>query len=93
MAEKPIKLSRRLIELAQKLRYFFTPDRQPYTQLPSTPNVPLHSEEFYTWLSTSAEEKGLPISAAMLPAAIPKLDAEIHGTATPTNRNVDSQTI
>ena len=86
MADKPQKLSRRLINLAQKLSYFFTPDRQPFAQLPANRNVPLHSEEFYTWLASAADESGLAITPAMLPAAIRKLDAEIHGTATPTRQ-------
>ena len=86
MADKPKTLSRKLIELAHKLNYFFTPDRQPHAQLPGNRNVPLHSEEFYTWLATAADEDGLPISPAMLPAAIRKLDAETHGTATPTRQ-------
>ena len=68
MAEKPVKLSRRLFELAQKLSYFFTPDRQLHAQLPNNRNVPLHSEDFYTWHSTEAENKGLDVSPAMLPA-------------------------
>ena len=80
MAEKPVKLGRKLIELAQKLSYFLTPDRQPYAQLPNNRNVPLHSEDFYTWLSTEAENKALSVSPAMLPSAIRKIDAEIHGT-------------
>ena len=79
MAEK-LKLSRKLFELAQKLSYFLTPDRQPYAQLPNNRNVPLHSEDFYTWLSTEAENKALGVSPAMLPSAIRKIDADIHGT-------------
>ena len=86
MADTPKTLSRKLIELAHKLNYFFTPDRQPHAQLPGNRNVPLHSEEFYTWLATAADEDGLPISPTMLPAAIRKLDAETHGTATPTRQ-------
>ncbi len=40
MAEEPVKLGRKLIELAQKLSYFLTPDHQLYAQLPNNRNVP-----------------------------------------------------
>ena len=86
MADKPQNVTRKLIELAHKLSYFFTPDRQPFAQLPGNRNVPLHSEDFYTWFATAADEAGLPISPAMLPAAVRKLDLEFHGTATPTRQ-------
>ena len=78
----PIPKIVKILESAQRrTTYFLTPDSQPCAALPTGQSVPLHSADYWRWLSATLDEDGIiHPSPQQFAAAIKKLEQHAHST-------------
>ena len=78
--QKPPSFTTRVLEIAQRLPLFLSPDRQPFVICPSSATAtPIYAEAFYAWLTFAAEKQlGSIPSPQQIGRVIRQLDNAAH---------------